>query len=178
MKYLLILCIGLVTFTSCGSNPEETPEGSKDVTTEVGSSDETQPEPSQEEMQESSEKLMAKLVDVAELNLQLNGADKWKISEDAFTKLMKIKQQIYVISGNMENYEVSSYNEMGKEFLEFIKTIPALQDEKANVELEKVLSSTKLQCTFMLGSNLQESQIAVINLSLIFEEVPSFFESK
>ena len=171
MKYLTILFIGLVMFTSCSS--EEAKPADNTVETE-----ETKDEPTKEELDESSQKLIAKLLDAKELNFQLNNGEKWQLNEDAFTKLMKIKQQIYVISGNMESYEMQSYNTMGAEFLDFVKTIPVQENEAANAELQKVISRTNEQCMHMVESNLQFAQIAVINLSIIFDEVPLYFEVK
>ena len=170
MKYLTILFIGLVMFTSCGS--EEAKSDENTVETE-----EAKDEPTKEELDENSQKLIAKLLDAKELNLQLNNGEKWQLNEDAFTKLMKIKQQIYVISGNMESYEMKSYNTMGVEFLDFVNTIPVQENEAANAELQKVISSTKEQCLHMVESNLQFAQIAVINLSIIYDEVPNYFEA-
>ena len=80
--------------------------------------------------------------------------------------------------GNMESYEMQSYNTMGDEFLDFVKTIPVQENEAANMELQKVISNTKDQCLHMVESNLQFAQIAVINLSIIFDEVPNYFEVK
>jgi len=174
MKYLSILFIGLMMFTSCG-NSEQTP--ATEVSTETTSED-AKPELSKEELDANSKTLIAKILDVSELNLQKNGAEKWMINEDAFTKLMKIKQQIYVISGNMESYEVSSYNEMGKEFMDFVKTIPVAENETANMELQKVINATNQQCLHLIESNLQNAQISIINLSLIYDEVPSYFTVK
>jgi hypothetical protein len=171
MKYLTILFIGLVMFASCGS--EEAKQADTTVETE-----ETKDEPTKEELDESSQKLIAKLLDAKELNLQLNNGEKWLLNEDAFTKLMKIKQQIYVISGNMESYEMQSYNTMGAEFLDFVKTIPVQENEAANAEMQKVISRTKEQCLHMVESNLQFAQIAVINLSIIYDEVPNYFEAE
>jgi len=171
MKYLTILFIGLVMFASCGS--EEAKQADTTVETE-----ETKDEPTKEELDESSQKLIAKLLDAKELNLQLNNGEKWLLNEDAFTKLMKIKQQIYVISGNMESYEMQSYNTMGAEFLDFVKTIPVQENEAANAEMQKVISHTKEQCLHMVESNLQFAQIAVINLSIIYDEVPNYFEAE
>ena len=169
MRYLTILFVGLVMFTSCGSEEVNTTESA--VVTE-----ETKEEPTKEELKESSKKLIAKLLDPKELNLHLNEGEKWQLNEDAFTKLMKIKQQIYIISGNMESYEMQSYNTMGVEFLDFVKTIPIQKNETVNSEMEKVISSTNAQCMHMIESNLQSAQIAVINLSIIFDEVPHYFE--
>tara|TARA_R110002050_G_scaffold290260_2_gene443830 strand:- start:13454 stop:13975 length:522 start_codon:yes stop_codon:yes gene_type:complete len=170
MNYLSVLLVGLFLLTSCVNSEKETK-------TDVTSMKVDKPEPSQEEQQKNTQKLISKVIDVSELNLQMNGTDKWMINDSSYTMLMKIKQQIYVISGNMENYEISSYNKMGKEFFEFVSTIPALEDEKANKELKKVISNTQSQVTFMMGTNLQESQIAIINLSMIYDEVPEYFES-
>jgi len=168
MKYLLVFIIGLALITSCGSVEESSTEKIETV-------EEVLPEPSSEELEEKSQQLMAKVLDVKELDLQLNNGEKWELEAEVFTGLMKIKQQIYVISGNMESYEVSSYNEMGKEFLDFVSNIPVTKNESANIELQKVISATKEQCLHMLGSDLQSSQISVINLSNIFDEVPGFF---
>ena len=172
MKYLFISLIGFVMFTNCDGVKQEPVDAKKTETAQ----DNAKPEPSKEELEVSSTKLMAKIIDVSTLNLKKNGANKWGINEETFTKLMKIKKQIYVISGNMESYEVSSYNEMGKEFLDFIKTIPIEKDEAANIELQKVISATNEQCLHLVESNLQFAQIAIINLSNIYDAVPNYFE--
>ena len=171
MRYLTILFIGLVLFTSCGSIGKDSEENaaSKETTTD---------EPSSKELEENSQKLMAELVKAKDLNLQLVDGKKWQISEDAFTKLMKIKQQIYVISGNMESYEIKSYNTMGAEFLDFLNTISVQESPTENTELQKVISLTREQCMHLIGSNIQSAQIAVINLSIIYDEVPAYFEVK
>lgn len=166
MKYLPILFIGLLFVTSCTLEQKSETE------------EEIKPEPSQSELTESSESLMAKLIDVSELDLHLDGENKWEISKESFTHLMKIKQQIYVISGNMENYTVESYNEMGIEFLGFVETIPSIENKKANVEFQKIITATNNQCLFLLESDLQQAQIAVINMSIIYDEVPSYFSHK
>ena len=172
MKHLLMVFVGLLLLTSCA-----TEQKNGEATDIVVEAEETvkEPELTSEELEVRSKGLMAKVITASSVNLELNGEDKWVISEDAFTKLMKIKQQIYVISGNMENYTVESYNEMGNEFLSFVKTVPALEDEKANIELQKVLLATKDQCLHLVESNKQNAQIAVINLSVIYDSVPNYF---
>ena len=166
MKYFSILLTGLLLFSSCASDDN----GSVEESTEP-----LEIEQSQTELKKSSETLMAQVIDASELDLQMDGGKMWVINEESYTQLMKIKQQIYVISGNMENYTVESYNEMGNEFLGFIGTIPPAEDEMANVEFQKIISATKDQCLFLVESNLQHAQIAVINMSIIYEEVPMYF---
>lgn len=173
MKYILIVFTGLLIATSCATSVSS----EESTTLALDSVEVTQePELSSEELAERSQGLMAKVIDPSALNLALNGEDKWVIAEDAFTKLMKIKQQIYVISGNMENYTIDSYNEMGNEFFGFVKTIPELENEKANIELQKVILATNDQCLHLVESNLQNAQIAIINLSRIYDSVPNYFE--
>jgi len=172
MKYLLMVFVGLLLITSCAIESNNGEAANPAVETEETVEE---PELTAEELAVRSKELMAKVITASSVNLELNGEDKWVISEDAFTKLMKIKQQIYIISGNMENYTVESYNEMGNEFLSFVKTIPVLEDEKANIELQKVLLATKDQCLHLVESNKQNAQIAVINLSIIYDSVPNYF---
>ena len=173
MRVLSFLFIASLLLASCTSEVSDSSSVPEEVVVDTA-----KPEPSQEELTKSSNTLIAKVIDASSLNLQLNGESKWVINDESYTQLLKIKQQIYAISGNMENYEVSSYNEMGKEFLEFVNLIPNVKDEKANIEFQKIISATKNQCTFLLESNLQQSQISVINLSIIYYEVPNYFESK
>ena len=168
MKYISVLFIGLALLTSCGT-PQESGKESELVV------EETKTEPTTQELEAKSQQLIAKILDVKELGLQLNNGEKWEIENQILTDLLKVKQQIYVISGNMENYEVSSYNEMGKEFLTFVENIPVSQNEDANIQLNKVISESKKQCMHMLGADKQTSQIAVINLSNIYDEVPNYF---
>ncbi len=175
MRLITVFFIGLLWLSSCASENNETTANTNSEQ-EVAKEDD-KPEPSQEELTKSSSDLISKVIDASSLQLQLNGESKWEINNETFIQLMKIKQQIYVISGNMENYEVASYNEMGAEFLGFVKTIPPVNEEVANLEYQKIISATKEQCLFMLGSNLQKAQIAVINLSTVYDEVPKYFES-
>jgi hypothetical protein len=147
-------------------------------TTETVDAEGENPELSQEELADNTMKLIAKVMSSGDLDLALNNNESWVINKDTYDRFMKMKQQIYVISGNMESYEVSSYNEMGKEFFDFAKEIQPEHNEGANLEVQKVVSAVNEQCLLMLGSDLQQSQIAVINLSIIFEEVPSFFISE
>lgn len=174
MKYLSFVFL-FVFFVACESGPKVTAEETK-VEETVEEVESEKPVVSQEEMERSSKTLIAKVIDASSLKLELNQGEKWVIATESYTPLMKIKQQIYIISGNMENYEISSYNEMGAEFLDFVKTIPALEDEAANIQFQKVVNATKEHCLLMLGGNLQHSQVSVINLSIIYEEVPAFFE--
>ena len=163
MKNLSVLLIALMLATSCANE------------TQTNEQEQIVPEASQAELSEKTNKLISKLMDSSELNLQLNRTDKWQIPEETYVQLMQLKQQIYVISGNMENYPVESYNEMGNEFLGFVESIPSLENAEANLELQKVISASKNQCVFLLESNLQQAQIAVINLSIIYDEVPLYF---
>lgn len=130
---------------------------------------------SQEEMNQKTEALISRVMAPEDFDLQLNDGEKWHLDEMSLTKLLKLKQQIYVISGNMENYEVASYNMLGDEILEFLNSIKPLSDDRANAEYQKVLKETKNQCLFLMGSNKQEAQVAVINLSILYDEVPKIF---
>ena len=174
MKYFLRFAVVLLVLTGCNT---ENNDKNSDVSTEL-QTEESEPELSKEELEEHSKKAFAKVLDVSTLNLVLNGDSKWVISEEAFTKLMKVKQQIYAISGNMENYTEDSYNEISAEFLDFLKDFPVQTDSTVNAELQKVIDATKDQCVVMLNGDLQNAQISVINLSLIYDEVPEYFEYK
>jgi hypothetical protein len=176
MRIIIVFISGLLWFSSCSSENAEKKSNS-DVKQKVVL-DAEKPEPSQEELSKNTTTLIAKIIDASSLQLQMNGDQKWELNSESYLPLMKIKQQIYIISGNMENYEVSSYNEMGAEFLDFLKSIPVVEEQTANAEFQKVLSATKEQCVFMLGSDLQQAQISVINLSVIYDEVPNYFVSK
>lgn len=165
----------LVVVSSCTEDSINESSAKAEIENDATKEKSDPEEPSQEELNSNTMKLIATVMSPSDLDFKLNGDKPWLITEDAYTRFMKMKQQIYVISGNMESYEVSSYNEMGKEFLDFAKQIQPDTDENTNVEVQKVISAIKAQCVFMLGSNLQQSQIAVINLSVILDEVPSFF---
>jgi hypothetical protein len=44
-----------------------------------------------------------------------------------------------VVSGNMENYEVASYNMLGEETLLFLSTLMPIVDNRAYNEYQKVI---------------------------------------
>ena len=92
---------------------------------------------SQEEMADKTEKLISTLISPDDIGLQLNSSDKWLLDGESLKKILQLKQQIYVISGNMENYETPSYNMLGDEILEFLKTVPTLENDQANTEYQK-----------------------------------------
>ena len=167
-SWLLGCVVAVFTIGCQGAGSESTDEVEKE---------ETEVELSQEEMNAKTEKLISRLVEPADFNLKLDNSVKWKIDPEGLKKLLQVKQQIYVISGNMQNYEVPSYNMLGDEVLEFVNKIPELTDAEANVEFQKVIKETKTQCVFLMGSNLQEAQVAVINLSILYDEVPKYFEN-
>lgn len=145
--------------------------------TKIDDTQNVEVELTQEEMNAKTEALISKVMSPEDFDLKLNGDQKWFLEGEPLKKLLQLKQQIYVISGNMENYEIASYNLLGDEILEFLKTIPSVENKGANTEFQKVLKETKNQCVFLMGSNKQEAQVAVINLSILFDEVPNYFMS-
>ncbi len=64
---------------------------------------------------------------------------------------------------------------LGSEIHEFVKTIGEIENVEANKEFQKVIKETKNQCVFLMGSDLKHAQLAVINLSILYEEVPKYF---
>jgi hypothetical protein len=130
---------------------------------------------SQKEMNRNAEVLISRVMSPEDFNIQLNNGSKWVLEAEPLKKILQLKQQIYVISGNMENYEVSSYQMLGEEISQFIADIDPPTDGPANREYQKIIIETQNQCIFLLGTNLQESQVAVINLSNLYDEVPKFF---
>ena len=131
--------------------------------------------PTQEELAAQNEALMASLMTPEDFDLNLNNEEKWKVEPESLKMLMQVKQQLYVISGNMENYTIDSYNMLGSEIHEFVKTIGEIENVEANKEFQKVIKETKNQCVFLMGSDLKHAQLAVINLSILYEEVPKYF---
>lgn len=133
--------------------------------------------PSQKELQAENELLMARLMESEDFDLQLNMGEKWLIAPESLKVVLKVKQQVYVISGNMENYTVSSYNMLGSEVFEYIDRIGNLENSDADQEYQKVIKEMKNQCAFLAGSDLKGAQLAVINLSSLLDEVPKYFET-
>lgn len=135
-------------------------------------------EPTQAEMAAKTERLISQLIKPEDLGLQGNENKKWLINPESYKKLMQVKQQIYAISGYMDSYEIARFNEIGNEILNFVETIPELEDAQANAEMQKVLKITKNQCLKLIESDLQNAQVAVVNLSILYDEVPKYFVSK
>lgn len=137
-----------------------------------------QEEPTQKEMAEKTERLISQLIKPEDLDLHGDQNKKWVINPESYKKLMQVKQQVYAISGYMDAYEIARFNEIGNEILNFVETIPELEDERANAEMQKVLKITKNQCLKLIESDLQNAQVAVVNLSILYDEVPKYFVSK
>lgn len=137
-----------------------------------------QEEPTQEEMAAKTERLISQLIKSEDIGLQGNQNKKWIINPESYKKLMQVKQQIYAISGYMDAYEIARFNEIGNEILNFVETIPELEDSQANTEMQKVLKITKNQCLHLIESDLQNAQVAVVNLSILYDEVPKYFVPK
>ncbi|MGB0805589.1 MAG: hypothetical protein ACPGRC_02800 [Salibacteraceae bacterium] len=173
MKLFQAICVGFIIVMVATSCNEVEEKGSTVVADQVQDSVIV----SQEEMNQKSQELISKLMTPEDFNLQLNNGEKWELSGEPLKKILQLKQQVYVISGNMENYEVPSYNMLGDEILEFLNTIPVLENEEVNTEYQKVIKETKNQCVFLMGSNKQEAQVAVINLSILYDEIPKYFVS-
>ena len=131
--------------------------------------------PTKEELAIQNEALMANLLEASDFELESNNGAKWEVEPESLKMILQVKQQIYVISGNMENYTIESYNMLGNEIFEFVNTIGELEDENANVQFQKIIKETKNQCVFLMGSELKNAQLAVINLSILYEEVPKYF---
>lgn len=165
---LIYLFIVLGMLVSCGNDSVQS-----EISTET-----KEEEPTQEEMAAKTEKLIAKLITLEDVGLEGNDGKKWVINPESYKKLMQVKQQIYAISGYMDTYEVARFNEIGSEILTFVETIPSLEDENANKELQKVIKMTKNQCLNLVESDLQNAQVAVVNLSILYDEVPRYFIAK
>jgi hypothetical protein len=135
-------------------------------------------EPTQEEMAAKTEKLLAQLIKPEDVGLQGNVGGKWMINPETYKQLMQIKQQIYAISGYMDTYEIGRFNEIGNEILSFVEIIPVSEDENIDEELQKIIKMTKNQCLHLVESDLQNAQVAVINLSILYDEVPQYFIAK
>lgn len=164
-KQWAFLLIAII-FIGCGSTTTEQKTENKPTEIEL----------SQDEMKEKTERLISTVIKSEDVGLKLNNGEKWKVNNESLKQVLQVKQQIYVVSGNMENYEIASYNMLGNEILEFVKTIKPLPNSASNIEFQKVISETKSQCAFLSGTNLQGAQVAVVNLSILYDEVPKYFE--
>lgn len=129
---------------------------------------------SADELEQKTAVLLQKVLTPEDLNWELNQGEKWKINPESYRKFMQIKQQLYIVSGKMENYTEDSYRMLGEEILDFLKTIPEPKGDESEAVL-KVLQSTENQCNYMIKGDLQTAQIAVINLSVIFDSFPEFY---
>lgn len=164
LKYLVFSFL-FVAIQSCSSTPES--KETEEVETEL----------SQEELNAKSSAVLSKIMQSSDFKLKLNNGDKWQIDSTVFIKLMKVKQQIYVFSGKMEDYNEESYIKIGTEISEFLGENYKESQSKPDQELNHVIELTDVQCGIMKSGNLQNAQISMVNLSILYEEIPKYFES-
>lgn len=163
LKYLVFSFL-FIAIQSCSSTPES--EETEEVETEL----------SQEELALKSSAVISKIMQSSDFNLKLNNGEKWQIDSTAFIKLMKVKHQIYVISGKMEDYNEDSYIQIGTEISEFLGENYGEGQTESDQELNHLIELTDIQCGIMKSGNLQNAQISMVNLSILYEEIPKYFE--
>lgn len=176
-KALLIfslVTLALCTY-NCGGSESSSAEVAEEETVDRIQDVNGQGIPTQEELAAQNEALMANLLTPKDFDLQLNNGQKWEVEPESLKMVLQMKQQLYVISGNMENYTIDSYNMLGNEMHEFVITIGELGDKNANEQFQKVIRETKNQCIFLMGSELKNAQLSIINLSILYDEVPNYF---
>ena len=147
-----------------------------DSDTETQNSKSTEIELSQENLDLKSKSVISKIMQPSEFNLKLNGNEKWQIDSVSFSKLMKVKQQIYVISGSIENYSEESFIAIGSEISTFLVGMNTEKKVETDSILNNVIQHAQSQCDIMMVGKLQDSQIAMVNLSILFDEIPKYFQ--
>ncbi len=163
-SYNIYIVLFLLITQSCGSD------------TETQNAKSTEIELSQENLDLQSKTVISKIMQPSDFNLKLNGNEKWQIDSVSFSKLMKVKQQIYVISGNIENYKEDSFIAIGSEMSIFLDEIDTENKIETDPILNHVIQQAQSQCDIMMVGKLQDSQIAMVNLSILFDEIPKYFQ--